>query len=92
MPGDVQISARVPREHVKALEQRAAEADRTLSAELRRAIRIYLAAANTHREDRRLVYCAYCHKTHSVKPGEEQCAEGTWLDPEPLTHRKEPDA
>lgn len=41
---DVQISARVPREHVEALEQRAREADRSLSAELRQALRSYLAA------------------------------------------------
>lgn len=38
----VQISARIPRAHWEALERRATEADRTVSAELRRAIRQYI--------------------------------------------------
>jgi hypothetical protein len=46
MPDDskdqVQISARMPADLVSALEQRAEKEDRTLSAELRRAIRHYL--------------------------------------------------
>ena len=39
----VQISARIPADLAKQLEQRAEEEDRTFSAELRRAIRQYLA-------------------------------------------------
>jgi predicted DNA-binding protein len=38
----VQISARIPAEMASALEQSAEQADRTVSAELRRAIRQYL--------------------------------------------------
>jgi hypothetical protein len=40
----VQISARVPADLAEGLERAAAEADRTLSAELRRALRQYLIA------------------------------------------------
>lgn len=40
----VQISARVPADLAAALEHAAASADRSLSAELRRAIRSYLTA------------------------------------------------
>jgi hypothetical protein len=47
MPDDsrdqIQISVRMPAELVGALEQRAEEADRTLSAELRRITRLALA-------------------------------------------------
>lgn len=39
----VQISARVPADLAEELERAATEADRTLSAELRRALRQYLA-------------------------------------------------
>lgn len=39
---DVQISARIPREHEEALRRRAERNDRTLSAEVRRAIRLYV--------------------------------------------------
>ena len=38
----VMVSAKVPREHVEALESRARAADRTLSAEIRMAIRSHL--------------------------------------------------
>jgi hypothetical protein len=41
----VQISARIPAELASGLEESAAREDRTLSAELRRAIREYLAPA-----------------------------------------------
>ena len=40
----VQISARIPAEMAKALEKSAADNDRSFSAEIRRAIRQYLAA------------------------------------------------
>jgi predicted transcriptional regulator len=40
----VQISARIPAELASGLEESAAREDRTLSAELRRAIRQYLTA------------------------------------------------
>ena len=40
--GHVQISARIPLEMAEALERSAREADRSFSAELRRAIRRYL--------------------------------------------------
>jgi len=40
----VQVSARIPAELASGLEESAAREDRTLSAELRRAIRQYLAA------------------------------------------------
>jgi predicted DNA-binding protein len=43
MPEWMQISARIPREHAEALERRAEASDRTLSAELRQAIRFYMA-------------------------------------------------
>lgn len=33
----------------------------------------------------RLVYCTYCHKTHSVLTTETPCAPGAWLDPDPVT-------
>jgi predicted DNA-binding protein len=42
---DVQISARIPRAHFEKLERLARENDRTVSAEIRRAIRVYLAQA-----------------------------------------------
>jgi predicted transcriptional regulator len=49
----VQISARVPSDLVAALERAAEASDRSLSAELRRAIKQYLAesgsSAQTHR-------------------------------------------
>jgi hypothetical protein len=32
----------------------------------------------------RLVYCTRCHKTHSVEPNEKPCADGVWLDPNPV--------
>jgi predicted transcriptional regulator len=41
----VQISARIPADLAKQLERRAEQEDRTFSAELRRAIRLYLAPA-----------------------------------------------
>lgn len=43
--GEVQISARIPQELEDALRARAVRADRSFSAELRRAIRFYLATA-----------------------------------------------
>jgi Ribbon-helix-helix protein, copG family len=42
--GWVQVSARVPADLVTGLEAAARDADRTLSAELRRAITMYLCA------------------------------------------------
>jgi len=52
------------------------------------AIRAFLSPAQAEQpkgetETRRLVYCTYCHKTHSVKPDEQPCAPGAWLDPQP---------
>jgi len=41
-PGHVQISARIPADLAAALDQSAKDADRTFSAELRRAIKQYL--------------------------------------------------
>lgn len=31
-----------------------------------------------------VVYCTYCHKTHSVTATETPCAPGAWLNPEPV--------
>jgi hypothetical protein len=39
--------------------------------------------STTEPPPRRLVYCTYCHKTHSVTDDEEPCAPGAWLDPDP---------
>lgn len=46
----VQISARIPADLAAALEQSAAQADRTLSAELRRALKRYLTISVPERE------------------------------------------
>lgn len=32
----------------------------------------------------RLVYCAVCHKSHLVLPGQTPCEPGAWLDPSPI--------
>lgn len=49
----VQISARVPSDLVAALERAAEASDRTLSAELRRAIKQYVAAQVAEEEPMR---------------------------------------
>ena len=45
----VQVSVRIPAEQVGALEQIAQEADRTLSAEIRRLVRQHVAAMSPER-------------------------------------------
>lgn len=30
-------------------------------------------------DQRRLVYCKRCHKTHSVIPSDQECASGAWV-------------
>jgi len=46
MKSDLLVSARLPVEDVKALEAMAKAEDRTRSAELRRAVRVYLEVSN----------------------------------------------
>jgi plasmid stability protein len=54
MEAHVQVSVRVPAEHVKALEQAAAEQDRTVSAELRRIIRQHVSQEPTDTDSQKL--------------------------------------